>query len=145
MRQFGKSKLVFKSFQVAWFDIWRWLHYVEDEDKVICHTCTRAHTTNQLATIMFDAASITKGYTNWKDSTRMKAGFSQHEKSQCHREAVERSITLYVTTNNAGEHISSSREKDNANNRKAIVKSLSNIRFLGMTSQLRSTVARSTP
>ena len=52
-RQFGKSKLVFRSFQVAWFDIWRWMHYVEDEDKLICNTCTRAHTTHQLA--MLDA------------------------------------------------------------------------------------------
>ena len=76
--------------------------------------------------------------------TRKKAGFSQHEKSQWHREAVERSITLHVMTNNAGEHISSSREEDNANNKKAIVKSLSNIRFLVVTSQLLSTVARST-
>ena len=37
-RQFGKSKPVFGSFQVAWFDSWLWLHYVKDEDKVICRT-----------------------------------------------------------------------------------------------------------
>ena len=47
-----KSKLVFRSFQVAWFDSWLWLHYVEDEDNVICHTYTRAHITHQLATLM---------------------------------------------------------------------------------------------
>ena len=38
--------------------------YVEDEDNVICHTCTRAHITHQLTTLMLDAAIITKGYTN---------------------------------------------------------------------------------
>ena len=129
-RQFGKSKPVFRSFQVAWFDSWRWLHYVEDEDKVICHTCTRAHRTHQLATLMVDAAFITKGYTNLKDATRKKAGFSQHERSQCHREAVERGITLHATTKDVGEHISSAHEEDKANNRKALMKILSNIRFL---------------
>ena len=102
--------------------------YVEDEDKVICHTCTRAHITHQLTTLMLDAAFITKGYTK---ATRKKAGLSQHEISQCHREAVERSITLHATTKDAGEHISSAREEDEANNRKAIMKMLSNIRFLG--------------
>ena len=63
--------------------------------------------------------------------TCKKAGFSQHERSQCHREAVERSITLHVTTTDAGEHISSAREEDKANNKNAILKMLSNIRFLG--------------
>ncbi len=70
-----------------------------------------------------------QGYTNWKDATRKKADFSQHERSQCHREAVERSITLHPTTKDAGEHISSAREEDKANNRKAIIKMLSNTRF----------------
>ena len=41
-RQFGKSKPVSKNVQVAWFDSRRWLHYVEDEDTVICHTCASA-------------------------------------------------------------------------------------------------------
>ena len=61
-RQFGKSKLVFLSFQVRF---------------------------------------ITKGYSNGNDATRKKAGFSQHESPQCHREAVERSIALHATTKNA--------------------------------------------
>ena len=50
-RQFGKSKPVFRSFQVVWYDSWRWLTryispYGEDEDKVICHTCTRSSAHN---------------------------------------------------------------------------------------------------
>ena len=64
---------VSSSFQVAWFDSWRWLHYVED--------------------------------TNWKTAARKKAGFSQHERCQCHREVVERSITLHAKTMDVGEHI----------------------------------------
>ena len=47
---------------------------------MICHTCTRAHRTHQLATLMIEAAFITIGYSNGKDATRKKAGFSQHER-----------------------------------------------------------------
>ena len=36
--------------------------------------------------------------------------------SRCHWKAVERSITLHTTTKDAGEHISSTREEDKANN-----------------------------
>ena len=56
---------------------WRRLHYVEDEDTVIFHI--RGHRTHQMATLMLDAAFITNGYTNWKDATQKKVGFSQHE------------------------------------------------------------------
>ena len=56
---------------------WRRLHYVDDEDTVICHT--RAHRTHHMATLMLDAAFITNGCKNWKDATRKKVGFSQHE------------------------------------------------------------------
>ena len=62
--------------------------------------------------------------------TRMKAGFSQREISQCHREAVERSITIHTTTKDAGEHISSAREEDKAINRKTKTKIVSNIHLL---------------
>ena len=61
---------------------------------------------------------------------RRQVFFSQHVRSQCHREAVERSIALHAMTKDAGEHISA-REEDEANNRKAIRKMLSNIRFFG--------------
>ena len=76
-RQFGKSKPVFKNFRVAWFDNLAAAALLEDEDTVICHT--RAHKTHQMATLMLDAAFITNGYSNWKDVTRKKVGFSQHE------------------------------------------------------------------
>ena len=48
----------------------------------------------------------------------------------CHREAVERSITLNATTKDVGEHIASAHDEDKANNRKCLMKLSSNIRFL---------------
>ena len=81
---------------------------------------------------MLDAAFITEDYTNWKDATRKKVGFSQHETwpvspGSC-RENL--SITLHATTKDVGEHIASADDEDKANNRKCLMKLSSNICFL---------------
>ena len=116
-RHFGQKKPVQRSFQASWFRIWPWLHYVEDEDKVLCHICTRAFKLNQLSSTRLDTSFITKGYTNWKDATAKKSGFSQHETSDCHREAVARLITLPATTKDVGESLSLEHEECKAENR----------------------------
>ena len=51
-----KVKDCLQLLQVEWFDSWRWLHYIEDENDMVCHACTRPHITHQLATLMIDAA-----------------------------------------------------------------------------------------
>ncbi len=40
-RSFGKTKIVYRSFQQSWFSKWRFLHYREDNDTVFCHTCLK--------------------------------------------------------------------------------------------------------
>ena len=56
--------------------------------------------------------------------------FRNMKHGQCHLEAVERSSALHATTKDVGEHISSAHDEDKANNRNAIMKLSSNIRFL---------------
>ena len=63
--------------------------------------------------------------------TRERRKVFRNMKYPSHREAAERSITLLSTTKDVGEHISSAHEEDKANNRKSIMKIVSNIRFLG--------------
>ena len=88
------------------------------------------HRTHQLATLIIDAAFITRGYTNWKDAKRKRRQALRDKKDLCQWEVVERSITLHATTKNVGEHTSSAHEEDKANNRKALKKIVANIRFL---------------
>ena len=38
-RQFGKTKIVSRSFQSKWFDQYQWLHYDEAQDAAYCYTC----------------------------------------------------------------------------------------------------------
>ena len=40
-KSFGKKTVVERSFQAAWFQTWRWLHYDETNDKAYCFYCTK--------------------------------------------------------------------------------------------------------
>lgn len=40
-RSFGKKNIQ-RSCRSDWFKSWSWLHYVEDNDTVLCHLCMRA-------------------------------------------------------------------------------------------------------
>jgi len=41
-KAFGKKKVVHRSCQASWFRSWRWLHYNESDDSLLCHLCCRA-------------------------------------------------------------------------------------------------------
>ena len=41
-RNFGKKVVVSRSFQTSCFDKWPWLHYIENDDAVVCFTCAQA-------------------------------------------------------------------------------------------------------
>ena len=69
LRTFGKRT---HSFQVAWFQRWPWLHYIEHNDTVVCHLCVQAHKTSQLSSSKADHAFIETGYSNWKHGTETK-------------------------------------------------------------------------
>ena len=71
---------------------------------------------------------MTKGFSNWKDGT---IAFRNHEKSACHREAVEVSFTLPLATRDIGEQLSQQHAAQKLKNRQALYQILSSIRFLG--------------
>ena len=51
-----------------------------------------------LPNMKIDDAFIESGYTNWKNATDTKNGFSQHEKSAVHRSAVNRFVEVPSST-----------------------------------------------
>ena len=73
---------------------------------------------------------IATGYVNWKDALVKKRGFAAHQNSVCHKEAVDRVITIPATTGDVGEQLDSSHATEKAVARQALLKILSNIRFL---------------
>ena len=126
-RDFGKKTVVKRAFQPGWFKSWRWLHYDEANDIVLCHTCVQALDQRKVRSNLGDAAFLTKGYCNWKDAT---IAFRKHESSAFHKEAVEMMMTLPATTRNVGEMLSTLHTAEKAENRRFLLTILSNIKFL---------------
>lgn len=58
-------------------------------------------------------AFVMQGFCNWKLAT---TSFWQHEASACHKEAVERVLTLPVTTKDSGEALSSAHAQEKLEN-----------------------------
>lgn len=127
-RNFGQSRIVQRSFQGSWFDSYPWLHYDEALDLVFCHICARAEKEGKLMANCKDSAFLSKGFSNWKDATE---GFRRHERSKCHADAVQVIVVLPRTTRDVGETLSTIHAREKANNRRALLKIIANIRYFG--------------
>ena len=124
-REFGKTSVAKRSFQSQWFDR---LHYDEDRDLAFCFTCVVAFQNRPLHSVSnLEQTFISTGFSNWKDATTK---FNKPEASQCHKDAVLKTITLPATTGNVGEILSSQLAKQRLERRKCFLKLLSNARFL---------------
>jgi len=126
-REFGKKSVVKRSFQVEWFKKWPWLHYREDDDTVFCHTCVKAFKELNMRIRNAEDAFISRGFSNWKLATSV---FRQHEVTNCHKEAVEKIVTLPATTSDIGEMLCKAHSQEKYENRPVLLKILSNLRFL---------------
>eukprot|EP00731_Ephydatia_muelleri_P006057 Em0003g305a len=76
----------------------------------------------KLSSSTVDKAFIVTGFPNWKDAI---IRFKNHESSGCHREAVERAITLPKVTKDIGELLSEAHSKEKRDNRECLLKILS--------------------
>ena len=74
-----------------------------------------------------DGSFISIGFCNSKDGM---AKFKKHQQSECHKEAVERHITLAQQTKDIGDTLSTSYSNEKKNNRQQLLTILRNIRFL---------------
>ena len=130
-RQFGKTKIVNRSFQSQWFQKWRWLHYDESRDLAYCHICVVAIKTGKMKNAgTVDSAFIARGFCNWKDASGERGAFNSHEHSTCHKSAVELVVTLPRTTWDVGELLSSTHAQEKRANRRYLLKVIQNMRFL---------------
>lgn len=124
---FGVKNVVCRSFQASWFASWEWLHWDTKTERAFCHTCCTAARKKLLTAGCADGAFLTKGFQNWKDAT---VSFRKHEASECHREAVERLLSLPAATEDVGELLSSRLTEDKRAARESFLKIVSALRFL---------------
>ena len=69
MREFGKTKVVRRTFQDNWYDSFSWLDYDESKDAVYCYICRLADSQKKLCNIpLKEPAFINSGFTSLKVS-----------------------------------------------------------------------------
>ena len=116
-RSYGQSeKGTRRCYQIAWFKNWRWLHYQASTDTVFCHTCRKALKTKKV--------DLTKGNSNWKDSTRI---FKKHDANDVYKHAIEKLHILPRITRDICESLNAAHEKEKRMNREYLLKVLQNI------------------
>ena len=55
---FWEDQSVQRSFQASWFKKWTFLHYIEDQDVVVCHTCASGFVENKIKAANADASFV---------------------------------------------------------------------------------------
>jgi len=89
-RPFGKETFC-RSFNVSWFTKWRWLHYIEDGDRVVCFSSVKAVEKGLIKeeSVQLDSCFVKGSFTNWRKATEK---FKEHEKSKLHSDAVQKTL-----------------------------------------------------
>ena len=76
-----------RAFNPKWFDEFKFLHYREESDSVICHTCAFAGNQNLLQTdTKKERTFIDKGFFKWMKALEK---FRVHANSATHKHAIE--------------------------------------------------------
>jgi hypothetical protein len=80
----GERKL--RSFNAEWYTSYPWLEYSQETDSAYCFSCRHFCLPTTLG--LGDKGFIENGFKNWKKATYKDAGFSKHNKSKEHRDAM---------------------------------------------------------
>ena len=127
--KFGSTVITEQSLQPQWCDSYKWLHYNKVADAAFCHLCMRAQRERKLlSSHRREPAFITSGFTIWKEANK---GFSKHQSSECHKEAIEALCLLPAQiVGHVDELMSDEIKQQKAVNRKIFMKILENMRYL---------------
>ena len=126
-RKVGQMKTYSRRIQPSWYDKYPWISVCTLKYKIFCSTCCGA---KQLGLLKFSkylkSVFIEEGYGNWSKALQR---FRNHEKSDMHREAMEKLAAKSSKTNVVAQ-LSAQHEADNFFHRKMLLKLLSCIRYL---------------
>ena len=124
MRQFGSKR---RSFYYSWYEKYRSLHYIEEEDAVLCFYCATAVQLKMPMRGYMDTVFNTSGFFNWKKALDK---FSKHDQSACHCDAISMVAAASTEIMNVGTQLSAEYTEQKALNIKCLLAIMSNIRFL---------------
>ena len=81
---YGKKNKITRRFQPSWYSR-PWLEYSITADRCFCFACRQFGDVNVRDQ---DPAFVKIGFSNWKTALQANKGFSQHEQSKVHRDAM---------------------------------------------------------
>ena len=113
--------------QEKWFEDFSWLHYDVNLDKVFCFYCSKAIREKKIFGKNHEPAFISSGFNSWKHAMER---FRGHEKSDCHKEAVQKMVTLQSEVADVGELLSKEHAVEKSKNRAYLLTILENVRYL---------------
>ena len=116
-----------RSFVPTWFQLFRWLHYVEENYSVLCFFCAPQNTRGYLRTsTKKEMAFIKGGFSNWKNAIER---FKEHQTSNCHKVTIEYEFTIPKTYGNVLEMSSDQIKKSLQYNRCCLMKIIENLQY----------------
>ena len=124
LRSFGKQR---RGFSVHWYEKYPWIHYLDNEDAVLCFYCATAVKSKMPLNGYVDSVFTKCGFNNWKKAIDR---FVKHEKSASHCHAVSMVIAASKECMDVGSKLSRAYEEKRAQNRKCLLAIISTVRFL---------------
>ena len=122
--KFPRDESSGRAAQIQWFNDFEWLHY--ENDKIFCFHCAKAYQQKKLlSSKRMEMTFINVGFNQWKNGLR---NFKKHAESDCHKEAIEKLITLPSVTRDVGEILSEQHSREKEKNREYLKKIVASIR-----------------
>ena len=122
-----------RPFLPSWFDNkkWKsWLHYDVNRHAAFCFTCIKATEQNLISNKYAEQAFVSIGYKSWSQAATKGRGFDKHVNSDSHKEAHYRYHVAQDESGDIGDQLFSALQAEKSENRHALLKILSNVRFL---------------
>ena len=125
-RQPGKKKQYSRTIQTAWYKRYPWITVCTIQYKIYCRVCCLAKQHGLLSTSGKNSSFIAEGFGNWNKALER---FEMHEKSEMHREALER-LEYRASNVHIGNLLNREVAADQEFHRCMLLKLLRAIRFL---------------
>lgn len=117
-----------RSCQCSWFESYKWLHYNQENDSVMCFICaTEEKKGNLRSERMKEFAYISWGFRSWKKAPKC---FEEHQASSCHKTALSFHV-LVPQCGDVVEMVNDHLVKSRLEERRYFYKVMECVQFLG--------------
>ena len=99
-RTFGSQK---RGFCATWYQNYPWLHYIQEDDGVLCFYCAPAIQNRMPVMGYIDSMFSITGFSNWQKAI---SKFNKHAQSANHRHAVDMAVMASKPSMDVGEKLS---------------------------------------